>query len=561
MRSALAAALLLAGAAGARAQTPAPTTLVWIPAEGFARWGRVDDLLRRRTDLKLTIALTPEMATPLVREILSPWAALGRVEFAARLPGDPILPLVASHPAAPRPDDAAERGAEAVRAVSSRLGFDAAGLVPGGGAIDAALVGPIAASGAPWVLVGPYAAAGGAWAASGRTLFAPARAAPRGDVVAADAIAPGLWAFDETDQPDSPLLAALETLPSGSRPAAGWTSVALAAPPGARADAEATASWPGWDGAPAAAPDPAARAAWIAYGETAKSLAQYQNSGAADLKVLEDATALLRRAQDARFYRAQDAGAVPPDLRARLLAVYRRLRLAAPESLYAAAASTETAEGLPTGVHQAAGPDWAAFDNPVGSLVLAPAGAASPEPWHVRGLRVEWNDQRMLLRLFIGNVGDVAPRPIYDVYIDLNHVLGAGSIRLLEGRGSFAAARDAWEYALSVAGSDARLWRASPDGDPDELAPIEVERDAARGEVRLIVPRTLLRGNPGRWGYIVIALAEDPRRPGRIPPAPLVGADGSVLRGLLAPLEIQKAAFEHPGAPQRVPAVRLDSAP
>jgi hypothetical protein len=561
VRRALAATLLLLCAGGARAQTAPPTALVWIPAESFVRWGRVDDLLRRRADLKLTVALTPEMTTPLVKAVLGPWAALGRVELAARVSGDPILPLVASHPAAPRPDDAAARGADAVREVSRRFGAEAAGLVPGAGAIDAALVGPIAASGAPWVLVGPYAADGAPWAASGRTLFAPARAAPRGAAVAADTVAPGLWAFDETDQPDSPLLAALETLPAGSRPAAGWAAVAGAAPPGPRADAAAVAAWPGWDGAPATAPDPAARAAWTAYGDAAKALAQYQNSGAADLKVLEDANSLLRRAQDARFYRAQDAGAVPSDLRARLLAVYRRLRLAAPESLYASAASTETAEGLPTGVHQAAGPDWAAFDNPSGTLVLSPPGAPSPEPWHLRGLRVEWNDQRVLFRIFVGAIGADAPRPIYDVYIDLNHVLGAGSIRLLEGRGSFAAARDAWEYALSTAGPDARLWRASLDGEPDELSPLEVARDPAHGEVRLTVPRALLRGNPGRWGYIVIALAEDPRRPGRIPSAPLVGADGSVLRGLLSPLEIQKAAFEHPGAPQRVPAVRLDSAP
>ena len=37
-------------------------TLVWIPAESFTHWSKVDTLLRSRSDLKLTIALTPQMA-------------------------------------------------------------------------------------------------------------------------------------------------------------------------------------------------------------------------------------------------------------------------------------------------------------------------------------------------------------------------------------------------------------------------------------------------------------------------------------------------------------------
>jgi hypothetical protein len=557
-------AVLLA-AAPARAQV-SPTALVWIPAESFSHWSRVDDLLRRRADLKLTIALTPGMSTTIVKDILSPWAAAGRVELAARIPGDPILPLVDAQPAAPRPDDALDRAAEARRAVERRLGASAPGLVVGAGALDPSLAGPIANAGASWVLVGPYVVAGSSWAAAGRTVFAPAAAAPRGPLLNVDLTSPGAWAFDESGDADSALLAALAALPADARPASGWVLVsALAdAAPGPRADALAVATWPGWDGAPAV-PEPSARSAWVAYGDAAKSLTQYQNSGSADLKVLEDATALLHRAQDARYFRAAaGASGLPPELRARLLAVYRRLKLTAPDSLYAVDASTSaSADDLPTGVHAASGPGWATFDNPAGTLALAPAGAAGAEPWRLRGLRVEWNDQRVLFRIFAGRVDAATsgPRPVFDVYIDLNHVVGAGSIRLLDGRGSFAAARDAWEYAATVVGSDARLWRASTDGDPEELAPLEASADPATGEIRVTAPRELLRGNPARWGYIVVSLAEDPRRPGRSPAAPLIGADGAILRGLLAPLEVQKALFDRPGVPQRVPAARLDQTP
>jgi len=570
MRRALLAALLFASGAAARAAPP-PTALVWIPAEDFSHWSAVDDALRRRSDLKLTIALTPAMVTPIVKDFLAPWTSTGRVEVAARVSGDPVLPLVAAHPAAPRPDDALERGAEARSLVEKRLGASGVGLIVGGGALDPTLVGPVAAVGAPWAVVGPYVE-GSSWAVAGRTLFVPAHGAPRGALIPEDATAPGAWVFDETSG-ESALVAALAALRWRDKPASGWTTVSqfCAASAGPRADAAAVAAWPGWDGAPAA-PDPTARAAWDAYGEAAKALAQYQNSGSADLAVLETATALLRRAQDGRFYRAPAAGAatsaapgVPPDLRARLLALYRRLRLAAPETLYAVGASTTAAtasDDRPTGVHQGSGPGWVAFDNPAGTLALAPPGV-DPEPWRLHGLRVEWDDSRVLLRLFVGRVDvpEGAPRPVFDVYIDQNHILGAGSIRLLEGRACFAAARDAWEYALTTAGSDARLWRATASGDPDLIATLETTTDAAAKEIRIAVPRALLRGNPGRWGYIPLALAEDPRRPGRIPPAPLVGADGAVVRGLIAPIEIQKALFDHPGSPQRVPAVRVETGP
>ncbi|MDE2511992.1 MAG: hypothetical protein KGL74_12790, partial [Elusimicrobia bacterium] len=270
--------------------------LVWLPSESFTHWSKVDALLRARPDLKLTVALTPQMATPLAKAALGPWVKLGRVELAARIPGDPVLPLVAAHPAAPRPDDALERSADASAAVERRMGAPVPGFIPGAGALDPSLIGPLGAGRASWILVGAYDAGGSSWAVSGRTVFVPARCAPE------NLTAPGAWVVDESSATDSRLLEALAALPGRSRPDAGWALVSdlVKATDLGRSPAENVASWPGWDGTVAAAPaDPAARAAWDAYGAAAKSLARYQNSGAAHLKVLESATALLRKTQEA----------------------------------------------------------------------------------------------------------------------------------------------------------------------------------------------------------------------------------------------------------------------
>lgn len=521
--------------------------LVWLPPESFTQWSKVDALLRAKPELKLTIGVTPRMATPLAKAALTPWIASGRVELAARIPGDPVLPLVAAHPASPRPDDALERGAEALQAVARRSGTAPAGFIPGTGALDPSLIGPLGALGASWVLTGPYEGSASSPAAAGRTVFVPARAA---DPAADSLTEAGVTVVDESGALESSLLSTLGEL--RARPSDGWALVseAVKAAPAARSDAANVGAWPGWNGAAAAAPDdPSARAAWDAYGEAAKALARYQNSGAADLKILESATALLRKAQDGPFFRAPAAGApagLPPQLRARLLAVYKRLKAPAPDALYdvgASTASAATAEA-PTSVHAASGPGWAAFDNPAGTAARAPAGAANAEPWRLRGLRVEWDDARVIFRIKPGRVDAAAPspRPVYDVYVDLNHVVGAGSIRLLEGRGAFAQARDAWEYALSASGGQAKLWRATS-GDPEEVATLPVESDPAQAELRVSVPRDVLRGNPARWGYIVLALA-----------------DRGPALGVLAPVEVQKSLLERPGTPQRVVAARLETA-
>lgn len=556
------AAALLALASGVQSQS-LPTALVWIPAEDFRQWSKVDLLLRARTDLKLTVALTPAMATPLVKAALGPWAAAGRLEFAARLPGDPVLPYAAAHPAAPRPADALERTASARRAVESRLAAAPAGLVPGEGALDSSLLGPLAASAAPWVLVGPYAARSDGWAAEGPTVFVPARAAIGPTLE--ELTAPGARVIDESALAETRLLPALSALPARTHPPLGWvtTTQLLRSRDEAGSAASEVASWPGWNGAPAGAPEnTAARAAWQAYGEAAAALERYQNSGTADMKVLEAATALLRRTQDARFYRAAASPGPPSELSARLLSVYRTIKASAPESLYEARFSTTTASAadLPTGVRAASERNRVSFDNPAGALARAPAGAPDAEPWRLRGLRVEWDESQVLLRILVAraDLAPAVPKPLFDLYIDLNGRLGAGSVSLLEGRGAYAAARDAWEFALTVAGARASLWRAAPSGEPEEVAALRAEADPARGEVRVSAPRSILRGSPSRWGYILLALAEDPERSGRKPPAALAGPDGAIVLGLLAPLDVQKTVADKPGESHRVPACRLE---
>lgn len=550
---ALALLALLAGSASAQTS---PGAVVWLPPESFRQWSGVDALMRSDSDLKLTIGVTPTMATPLVKAALLPWVEKGRVELAARLNGDPVLTMVAGHPSAPRPQDALERAVDARERLQKRLGLAPAGFIPGAGALDAGLAAALGQSGAVWILAGPYAAPEEAWVSGGRAVIVPASATTL---------------FDESASTASVFLAAAAGLP---RPPQGWATVGDLAlsKAGAPSDPAGVAAWPAWDEEVARVPpaDAGARAAWDAYGAAAEALERYQNSGSADLRTLDAAVELLRRAQAARNFRGTGAEGMPASLRTALLAVYKRLKVPAPDSLYDSSASAAAAAGpkeRPTGVRALSGPSWLEFRAPLGSIALLPSltpgatsaivdGGTAADPWRILTLRAEWNDEAVRLILKVGRASNAPPRPVYEIYTDFNRVLGAGRVPMLEGRGAVVAARDAWELALSIVGDEARLYRVRGGGEPEETAAFKAQWLADRGEVSVAVPRSFMRGNPARWGWAVVALAEDPARPGRRPAASLVGPDGTILLGALAPADQQKAILSR--ANSRVPAARIE---
>ncbi len=531
--------------------------LVWVPPENFIQWSKVDALLRSKSSVKLTIALTPRMVTPLAKAALSHWITAGRVEIAARISGDPVLPLVAVHPAAPRPDDALELPAEARREIEQLLETKVTGFVPGGGALDASLIGPLSASGLSWVLTGPYCAAGSSWATAGQMVFVPASTAT--------AAAPGPLVIDESAQPDSDSSAVLAIV-NGDGTNHGWVKISEFVPVAepTAPSAMGISAWPGWNPSATTIPDnEIAQAAYRAYGNAAKAVEQYKNSGAADLRILENATTALRKAQEARFFRAgmtKTRGGLPAEMSSHVFTVYRRLKSAAPDALYDIGGRTSKSVGdRPTNVLATFSANILTFENPTGSLAQAPVGVTNSDPWLLRGLRIEWSTQKVTFRIQTARVDTATspPHAIYDLYIDLNHVLDAGEIRLFDGRSAFAQARDAWEFALSINGPEASLYRAVT-GDPEKITTLKTAIDPARKEIRVAVPREFLRGNPSRWGYTLLALAEDPARAARSPAAALIGPDGNQILGILGALDFQKSVLNNHGAPNRIPAIRLD---
>lgn len=502
------------------------TVLLWVPSESFSDWAALSRAFQDYDKLRLTIGLTPEMAGEPQAGLLKPWLENGRLEIALRIDGDPLLPIIALEGEAPRPQDVVNR--LALSRESFRRSFSSAppaGFVPGGGFFSPELLPTCKAMGLSWVATG-----GEALLSSGDgpvpVYFRPpgdgSPLIPENALLAREGEETAFVVIDEASGRAAPgsLLTQLAFL-SKEQPRQKWLTVgqALAAaqplrpnatperPGDAAADAaqhadhvlKSSASW---------ARDlyfgtPAQDQAWAAYHAAAAALKRYQNSGLADLKALEEATHSLYAAQASSLYRRLSdplqAAAAGQTLRATLRDVYRRIKAPSPSSLMGA---EETGD--------------LAVSRTETSLVFE--NSKSTGPGRLERLAISWTPQELtfLYRLAPGLAGLDAVR--LDTYIDLNGRPGAGSTALLEGRSAYAQNRDAWEFALEVFAADAKLWRSSPSGPPEEVGRFIARLDEARSEVSVSVPRAKLPGNPLRWGYIAFPLA-----PGESAPLNVLG--------------------------------------
>jgi hypothetical protein len=576
----------------------AKITVLWVPSESFSDWQDLDMLLDRYKDLRFTIALAPEDVPPAAASKLGSWVTAGRVELALRLKGDPVLPLIADHPDAPRPQDALDRLALARESFKTLFTVQPAGFVPGSGALSPPLLEGLNAMALPWVAAAEYTGSTQSWAAMGKTVLVPCKAVQTmgadispADLTLPDYPDPDVFVVDEADGlvPEGAWLRLLKIF-ADKHPRPGWQtvteSVALRKTAG-WVDAFAVKTWPTWTGTAASwTSTPAAKKAWNLYGETARALEHYQNSGVAQIKTLEEATNELYEAQSARYYRLlgspRDAQSQPADrdLRSHLLAVYRKTKQTPPEDLFLSllAQSADTSESDAdqadagsTDVHFTRGDSWLSFENPAGSASRAPEGAPplpdgtpAAQLWNIKSLRIDWTSSAItfvyrMARLDngLGAPAEMGPL-LLDTYVDLNHIVGAGSIELLPGHPGAVVTRDAWEYALTVSGWGAFLYRSNPLGTPLLAGRLAVTADPQSGEIRVVVPSSLLKGNPVHWGYAVAAFAVDTETTSKPPPRPAVDAKRGGILGLLAPLE-QQMGLAAEGPRPRLTAIRAKS--
>ncbi|MBI5623186.1 MAG: hypothetical protein HY924_05340 [Elusimicrobia bacterium] len=521
------------------------TALLWVPAETFSDWEGVAAALARHRKLAFTAALSPSMASPETRALLQPFVAEGRLEIAFRVDGDPVLPLIHDHPETPRPQDSLELLSAGLARHRQAWGDVPVGFAPAGGLLHPDLLPLLRSLDLAWV-------AGGDDHGQDRAH----RGMPLLRCRAVTTIGRDLSAVDVEGAGGAEEVIVLDEA-GGAVPEGAWTRLLFTSPRikaatkrldrvrdasarrrSGEADASGTGRWLGWTGVEDAwSRSPEQKAAWRLYGDTARAVSESRNAGAGP-KAVAAATASLRSAQSGRLYRDlahaphEKAEEADRELRKRLIGVYKALRLPTPESLLVSVLTSARTPGRAfdagSGVACRQGPNWFSCDNP------SPGPSVREDPrWRIASFRVHWDEETLTLVYRMGRLSASSAASagfeglVLGTYIDLNHVPGAGSTKLIEILSDDSIVReDAWEAALTVSGWGAALHRATPRGEAVLEHRAASASDTASSEVTVSLPRTKLRGNPALWGWTVTA-AEP-------------GEGGTSLRGILAERVLQR---------------------
>ncbi|MDE1976555.1 MAG: hypothetical protein KGI84_04760, partial [Elusimicrobia bacterium] len=140
------------------------TPVLWVPEAGFSSWSEFSTDLAAAGSPSLTVAVSPSQLSSAALAVLQPLVQNGEVEIAARIDGDPILPLVADNTQAPRPQDPLDLLSLTHEKLQSALGVIPAGYVPGGGAVSPDLFPAFKSMSLGWVATGAYLPPAGTWA-------------------------------------------------------------------------------------------------------------------------------------------------------------------------------------------------------------------------------------------------------------------------------------------------------------------------------------------------------------------------------------------------------------
>ncbi len=558
----------------------ASVMLVLVPTtdENAAGWIQ---LLNRHRTLRAVLAISPRFKSfaadsPLKSQLMSLQKS-GRLELALQLPNAPFLPLLidtnvardALGPDSALPDPSFSYPDDVIQIVArAKADFYHAwhalprGIVLPYGAASPALLSLFDHLGFNW-LIGAFQAPSSDLPYSSRsiTIWDGAAAAGSGKlhvrVWDERSMKRVTWATVELWAKDLESDGAQTILPSDAGMA---TATPLPPPPGWKRRTWTTADWSPWIGSPAK------NAAWNWLRTTRETLESYKNSGRASVPRLDVAFENVYTAENSAFFAAMGNEMLAPaqtedrlhEFQATLTSIYRLMNEPPPDALFSASTAAESTAVMSSSASSTAdvlpdGREHLLFTDPVGDahgdghLALPPgmhnSGVLDLRAFEVMASSISVDFKITLASAIVEGSGS-SITPLIDIYIDLNGSANAGTLNFLPGRNLAASVTDAWEYALSFTRGRAQLYRTQNGGTYTFVDSFAVVMQ--NGQPSISIPRSILRGNPRRWGYQVLVMALNPTTP-QTEPRPLSMASGDRAQApvydLLDPAETPQAAL------------------
>jgi len=245
-------------------------------------------------------------------------------------------------------------------------------------------------------------------------------------------------------------------------------------------------------------------AAWRWLEKTRDDLDHFKNSGKASIQRLDMAFDELMTAQSASFFAAIGDSSKPElsqereqEFKATLSSVYRLMSENPPDNLFA----VDNGPMQPTVRASSTTVSW--VPSSLGGLLTfhdASGDDVSKGLYDFQQMQLVVSSQSLDWTLTFAALPP--PTAHIDLYIDLNGQPHLGTIPLLSGHDLEASSSDAWEYAISIIGTDLKLYRTKDEThfEFDSNYPLMT----AGNRMSFQLPRSSLRGNPQRWGYQII---------------------------------------------------------
>jgi hypothetical protein len=580
---------------------PPQQIIIYIPQtdQSAQSWFK---LLDRFPSLKMVIAFSPRfqrfVKEPLLKDKALALQKEGRLEIALQLPNAPFLPLIINsdsakaatppgtplpYPAFAHPEDVIQIYAKNKADFTKIWGASPKGFVLPLGAINPDLVKLLNRSNLTWV-VGALGAPGADAAYRSGSLIVldaiPAKESPRFGVQVWDERITGnptqslqtltTWAQNMTKTGMTAALPSNPDLPVVDLPAEGtWGNRTWTTP-----------DWTPWIGSARK------NAAWTWLQTTRDALEKFKNSGQASVRRLDMAFEEIYNAENANYFSGLTEGETTftlsdereREFKATLSSVYRLIGQAPPDNLF----STDMPMGGPAVIGSSTSLKWETLPDGRNHVILqdAPNDAFGdghlastptvPSSLDLQRVEVYASTETLEWVVTLGTIGGSnlgnfqTPGPVIDIYVDLNGQPNVGTVSLMPGRGTNAAASNAWEYAFTLWGNEARFYRTqgSDNYELSDTFPLSIQGN----QVRFRMPLSGISRNPQRWAYQVLMMAYD-QKSLESDPRPQISPEMAVahrlpIYDLIDPLDIPQSTLLtsiEEGKRNDIPFVRLPS--
>lgn len=252
---------------------------------------------------------------------------------------------------------------------------------------------------------------------------------------------------------------------------------------------------------------------WELLADARQAVETYKNSGYAEIDKLDTALDDIYSLESSSWF--EETTLSDPEkelfLRSGLANIYRLIDQPIPAELNRPLKEQISALGSETKITVSSNSflatDNAGDDQGDGNYIYPQDPTLVPGYFDLKSFQLIFNDKDITFKVEFSSANEHS-RLLIDIYIDLNHTLGAGSTELLPGRNAETEPLDAWEYCLSFTNQQAELLQSrSFQKEPNLVATFYTYTNPLQPEyLTVTIPREILRGNPLNWGYSVCVL-------------------------------------------------------